>query len=127
MIKEVPDPTLMCEGCVYDGKFECIGMPCCADKYHPIKYIEVNEDINMNKKVSEFVRKYVEEHLDKSDPKQEFEVFVVWQCYILGNAKWLLSTTLPDGMYYEVTYNKTKDEFYLDAYKKFENRCIPNK
>ena len=41
---------------------------------------------NMNKKVSEFVRKYVEEHLDKSDPKQEFEVFVVWQCYILGNA-----------------------------------------
>lgn len=82
---------------------------------------------NMNKKVSEFVRKYVEEHLDKSDPKQEFEVFVVWQCYILGNAKWLLSTTLPDGMYYEVTYNKVKDEFYLDAYKKFENRCIPNK
>ena len=40
----------------------------------------------MNKKVSEFVRKYVEEYLDKSDPKQEFEVFVVWQCYILGNA-----------------------------------------
>lgn len=31
----------------------------------------------MNKKVSEFVRKYVEEHLDKSDLKQEFEVFVV--------------------------------------------------
>lgn len=38
-----------------------------------------------------------------------------------------ISTTLPDGMYYEVTYNKAKDEFYLDAYKKFENRCIPNK
>lgn len=62
-----------------------------------------------------------------SDPKQEYDVYVVWQCYILGNAKWLLSTTLPDGMYYEVTYNKIKDEFYLDAYKKFENRCIPNK
>lgn len=30
--------------------------------------------------------------------------------YILGNAKWLLSTTLPDGMYYEVTYNNR--EFY---------------
>ena len=41
---------------------------------------------NINKKVSEFVRKYVEEHLDKSVTKQEFEVFVVWQCYILGNA-----------------------------------------
>ena len=78
----------------------------------------------MNKKIFDIVSKYVEEHLDKSDPKQEFEVFVVWQCYILGNAKWLLSTTLPDGMYYEVTYNKVKNEFYLDAYKKFENRCI---
>lgn len=32
----------------------------------------------MNKKVIEIVRKYVEEHLDKSDPKQEFDVFVVW-------------------------------------------------
>ena len=102
-------------------------MPCFADKDNPIKYIEVNEDINennMNKKVIEFVRKYVEEHLDKSDPKQKFEV---WQCYILGNAKWLLSTTLPDGMYYEVTYNKIKNEFYLDAYKKFETRRILNK
>ena len=81
----------------------------------------------MNKKVSEFVRKYVEEHLDKSDVKPEYDVYVVWQSYILGNMKWLLSTTLSDGMYYEVTYNKVKDEFYLDAYKKFENRCITNK
>lgn len=64
----------------------------------------------MNKKVIEIVRKYVEEHLDKSDPKQEYDVYVVWQCYILSNAKWLLSTTLPDGMYYEITYNKIMDE-----------------
>lgn len=28
-------------------------------------------------------------------------------------------------MYYEVTFNKAKNEFYLDAYNKFENRCIP--
>lgn len=27
-------------------------------------------------------------------------------------------------MYYEVTYNGDKKEVYLDAYKKFENRCI---
>lgn len=26
----------------------------------------------------------------------------------------------------EVTYNKAKDEFYLDVYKKFENICIIN-
>lgn len=44
IIKTVPDPTLQCEGCIFDGKFECIIMPCCADKEnHPVKYIEVND------------------------------------------------------------------------------------
>lgn len=78
----------------------------------------------MNDRVIQIVREYALEHLDKSDGVVEFDVYIVWQCYILGNAKWLLSTTLTDGMYYEVTYNKAKNEFYLDAYKKFENRCI---
>ena len=32
-----------------------------------------------------------------------------------------ISTRLPDGMYYEVTYNKDNDSMYLDAYKKFDN------
>ena len=42
-----------------------------------------------------------------------------------GRPKYLISSTLPDGMYYEITYNRDKKEWYLDAYKKFENRCIP--
>lgn len=37
------------------------------------------------------------------------------------NAKALLSTDLPDGMYYESTYNGVKNEIYFDAYKKVEN------
>ncbi len=51
-------------------------------------------------------------------------VFIVWFCKTLQNWKALVSTTLPDGMYYEVTYNGDKKEVYLDAYKKFENRKI---
>ncbi len=70
------------------------------------------------------VKEYVEEHLDKSDTLPEFEVFVVWSCKTLQNNKALLSTTLFDGMYYELTYNGDKKELYFDAYKKFENRCI---
>ncbi|MFV0557996.1 MAG: DUF6275 family protein [Enterococcus sp.] len=27
-------------------------------------------------------------------------------------------------MYYEATLNGDKNEIYLDAYKKFENRCV---
>ena len=44
---------------------------------------------------------------------------------ILQNWKFLVSSSLPDGMYYELTYNGDKNEWYLDAYKKFENRVIP--
>ena len=70
------------------------------------------------------VREYTQEHLDKSDMIPEFEVFVVWSCKTLQNNKALLSTTLFDGMYYELTYNGDKKEMYFDAYKKFENKCI---
>lgn len=72
------------------------------------------------------VVKYANEHLDKSDHKSiaENDVFVVWSCKTLQNNKALLSTTLFDGMYYELTYNGDKQELYFDAYKKWENKCI---
>ena len=70
------------------------------------------------------VKEYVEDHLDKSDTLPEFEIFVVWSCKTLQNNKALLSTTLFDGMYYELTYNGDKKELYFDAYKKFENKCV---
>ena len=41
------------------------------------------------------------------------------------NSKALASTTLFDGMYYELTYNGDKKELYFDAYKKWENKAIP--
>ena len=69
------------------------------------------------------VENYAKEHIDKTDIIPTFDVFVVWNAYILGNIKALLSTTIPDGMYYEVTYNKAKNEIYFDAYKKQENIC----
>lgn len=75
-------------------------------------------------KCKEIVRNYAMEHFDKSDNVPEFDVFVVWSCKTLQNNKALLSTTLFNGMYYECTYNGDKKELYLDAYKKFENRCI---
>ncbi len=71
------------------------------------------------------VENYIMEHLDKSDPEPEFEVYIVWKCKALQNWKYLISSSLADGMYYEMTYNGDKKEWYLDAYKKFENRCIP--
>lgn len=80
----------------------------------------------MDDKAKVIVINYIHEHLDKSDPDAEFQVFTVWKAKILQNWKYLISSTIPDGMYYELTYNGDKHEWYLDAYKKFENRCIPD-
>lgn len=54
------------------------------------------------------------------------EVYIVWFAFTLGNWKALASTTLPDGRYYEVTYNKAKNEIYVDTYLKVDNVCIDN-
>lgn len=50
------------------------------------------------------------------------DVYVVWLNRTLQNNKVLLSTTISDGMYYEVTYNGDKNELYFDAYKHVMNR-----
>lgn len=78
----------------------------------------------MKERAMQIVVDYISEHLDKSDKVPQFEVYIVWMCKTLQNWKFLISSTLADGMYYELTYNDNKDEWYLDAYKKFENRVI---
>lgn len=72
--------------------------------------------------------RYVNAHLDKTDNTEitTDDVYVVWLVKCLQNNKALLSTTLPDGCYYEVTYNGDKDELYIDVYKKWENICVKN-
>lgn len=78
----------------------------------------------MDEKALQIVRDYIEDHLDKSDPKPEFDVYTVWKAKALQNWKYLISSTLFDGMYYELTYNGDEKVWYLDAYKKFENKVV---
>ncbi len=77
-------------------------------------------------KLRKVVVDYFNEHVDKTDSKTITldDVFVVWFSKTLQNCKALLSTTVSDGMYYELTYNGDKKELYLDAYKKWKNKCI---
>ena len=75
----------------------------------------------MDEKALKIVKDYIIEHLDKSDEMPSFEVYTVWKAKALQNWKYLISSTLPDGMYYELTYNGDKAEWYLDVYKKMEN------
>lgn len=66
------------------------------------------------------------ESWNKTDQKQitQDDVYVVWYCKTLQNHKALLSTTVSDGMYYEITHNGDKQETYVDAYKKWENFVV---
>lgn len=74
----------------------------------------------------EIVVNYFNEKKDKTDNIYitKEDVFVVWSCKTLQNNKALVSTTISDGMYYEVTRNGDKGETYVDAYKKWENFVV---
>ena len=76
--------------------------------------------------VKKTVADYANQHLDKTDGKRitEDDVFIVWMCKTLQNSKALASTTLFDGMYYELTFNGDKQELYVDAYKKWQNFTV---
>ena len=69
---------------------------------------------------------YFNQHAVKTDHKKitEDDVFIVWACKILQNNKALVSTTVPDGMYYEVTYDGGKQQAYVDVYKKWQNYSV---
>lgn len=78
------------------------------------KFLNLCKDIVIN---------YFNEKSEKTDNIKinKYNVFIVWSCKTLQNNKALVSTTVSDGMYYEITYNGDKNEVYLDAYKKWEN------
>ena len=72
-------------------------------------------------------RRLVAQYSNRLNPDHMIEpddVYIVWQVKVLQNNKALASTTLKDGMYYELTYDGDKKRCYVDAYKKWENFCV---
>lgn len=89
---------------------------------------EIREEDYLGK-ARRLVFEYVSARFDKSDPEVAFtigDVYVVWFSKTLKNWKALVSTSLPDQMYYELTYDGEHKQTYLDAYKKHDNLCIPD-
>ena len=78
-------------------------------------------------KAKQAVVDYFNSQADSTDKNGRItadEVYVVWLVKALQNNKALLGTTVPDGMYYEFTWNGDKNEGYLDAYKKWKNVLV---
>ena len=80
----------------------------------------------MQEKAKQIVVDYFNSHVDKTDNNEITldDVYVVWFCKTLQNWKALVSTTVSDGMYYEITHNGDINETYVDAYKKWDNFTI---
>lgn len=65
--------------------------------------------------------------INKATPDNQVtlnQIYVVWFTYILGGWKALMSTTRPDGLYYEVTHNASNRETYVDTYSKTSNIVV---
>lgn len=80
----------------------------------------------MMTKAKQLVVDYFNEHADATCGKKLTleNVFIVWFSKTLQNWKALVSTDVPDGMYYEITHNGDKNETYVDVYKKWDNLCV---
>lgn len=76
----------------------------------------------MIEKAKAIVKDYVDAHLENHDA--QYTMFVVWQCQTLQNFKCLIFSTLPVGMYFELTYDGDRKCWYFDAYRKAENRVV---
>lgn len=80
----------------------------------------------MQEKARQIVMEYFNEHADVTDHIQITmdDVYIVWFSKTLQNWKALISTTVPDGKYYEITHNGDKGETYVDVYVKLDNYTV---
>lgn len=92
------------------------------------KIIMLRQNDAMLDRAKELVVRYFNEQSERTDNFKltKDDVFIVWFCKTLQNWKALVSTTVSDGMYYEITHNGDKNETYLDAYKKWQNVRYPD-
>lgn len=57
----------------------------------------------------------VEEYLQTHNYPEWTKTFIVWSCYTLGNRKYMIGINNGSD-YFEITYNYTHREWYLDRY-----------
>lgn len=93
---------MRCEECVNWPPSAMSGKPCCfCYPGTPMNYFQRKEEQKDmgNTEFTEKAKKLVREYTEYNTPDAPvFEVYVVWNAYILGNMKALLSTTVEDGM-----------------------------
>lgn len=78
-------------------------------------------------KAKAIVREYLDKiYTDTGSEPPVYELYVPWFSKNLQNWKATVGTTMPDGLYFELTYDGDKKVTYLDSYRKFDNVTIPD-
>lgn len=77
-------------------------------------------------RAKQLVVDYFNSHVDATDGKKLTMKDVFIECFskTLQNWRALVSTTVSNGMYYEITYNGDKKETYLNVYKKWGRASV---
>ena len=80
----------------------------------------------MQERARQIITDYFNQHVDTTDGVQISidDVYIVWFSKTLQNWKALVSTTIPDGKYYEVTHDGDKGRTYVDVYVKLANITV---
>lgn len=89
-----------------------------------LSFPEENDPDQFLNKAKRIVQREIE--YDMPDEVPYFDIYIVWFSKTLQNWKGMASTSLPDGRYYEVTYNGDKEEAYVDTYEKIVNSRVPD-
>lgn len=95
-----------------------------ADNLKGIPFSSPDEGVDYPKQARAFVQVETKE-FDAEKNEETFlplsEIYITSFTYILGGWKAMVSTSVPDGKYYEVTHNTSKQETYVDTYIKVQN------
>jgi hypothetical protein len=78
----------------------------------------------MDEKAKQIVKDNIFSVYGGADNTPSFNIFIVWKCKTIQNYKYLIGSSLPDHLYYELTYNGDKKEWYLDVYNKVQKKVI---
>lgn len=77
--------------------------------------------------VKAIVLRIIQDQLDPSDKRTVTidDIYVVSYSFVMEEQKAMISTTLPDGKYYECTYDKLKHMIYVTTYVRVTQTDIP--
>lgn len=94
------------------------------DETQVMPVVPQNERVSYQDMAMHLVIVTIEDSLDAKSQSlpEDFDVYLVWFCKTLQNWKALVATTLPDGLYFEVTHNGDLRETYVDTYHKVDHR-----